>query len=89
MFVVNWFWDFLSFFTSKTAKIVFLGLDNAGKTTLLHLLKNNHLTQHTPTLYCSTKFFLYFYFKELKLNFNLFLIYICSNFLIFSLRNIN
>lgn len=47
---LDWIWDwFNQLFGGKKARILFLGLDNAGKTTLMHMLRDNKVVLHEPT----------------------------------------
>jgi GTP-binding protein SAR1 len=48
----GWFWDLMSMFDlfkGKQGRILFLGLDNAGKTTLLGKLTTGQVIVHRPT----------------------------------------
>lgn len=49
----SWLWDLMSFLgiNNKSGKILFLGLDHAGKTTLLGKLSTGQVHAHRPTFH--------------------------------------
>mmetsp|Transcript_29351 Transcript_29351/g.38609 ORF Transcript_29351/g.38609 Transcript_29351/m.38609 type:complete len:194 (+) Transcript_29351:84-665(+) len=52
MFLLDWVYDMLTYwgFLKKNAKILFLGLDNAGKTTLINFLDTDRIAAYPPTI---------------------------------------
>ena len=46
--LINWIYSKI-FNTKLKAKILIIGLDNAGKTTLVNILKNNKVGIYLPT----------------------------------------
>ena len=52
-FLYDWLTSVLSYLGlhRKSGRLLFLGLDNAGKTTLLHMLKYNKIAAHAQTLH--------------------------------------
>lgn len=49
----EWLWNIVGWLGlwKREATLLFVGLDNAGKTTLLHMLRDDRLVQHTPTMH--------------------------------------
>jgi GTP-binding protein SAR1 len=57
MFILDFFKGILNYLglSKKNAKILFLGLDNAGKTTLMRRLKDDRMVQHCPTSFAHSE----------------------------------
>jgi len=51
--IIDWFYDVLQSLGlfRKSGNLVLVGLDNAGKTTLMGVLKHNHMKAYPPTLH--------------------------------------
>lgn len=56
-FLWNWVFKALNYLglANKDATILFLGLDNAGKTTLLRMLRDNKVEVNAPTQYANSE----------------------------------
>ena len=71
--LINWVYSNIKFVTTgaglwllhttglytKKAKVLLLGLDNAGKTTLLGMLANNTISCHSPTMHPNNEEFVF------------------------------
>ncbi|KAK2721717.1 small COPII coat GTPase SAR1A-like [Artemia franciscana] len=53
MFIWDWLTGMLSYLGlyKKSGKLLLLGLDNAGKTSLLRMLRDDRMGQHNPTIH--------------------------------------
>ncbi|XP_048763400.1 uncharacterized protein LOC125671611 isoform X5 [Ostrea edulis] len=53
---MEWIWEILYYIGFyRRAKLMIIGFDNAGKSTLLSLLKHGKLVQHSPSLHPGKK----------------------------------
>ena len=57
MWLFDYFYKALNWIglANKDATMLFLGLDNAGKTTLLHMLRDNKVEVHEPTRHAQSE----------------------------------
>ena len=80
---LNWLaGSFLDLFglNSKSGRILFVGLDHSGKTTLLHLLKTGKFTATAPTHYGTSEVGVYFIRGHTQIvQYNICPIAVCAN----------